>query len=275
MRPANQVIETDGATLPTTPAAGFYQNGVFALNGYHINNDERDSLVKVYSAMPYAIVFDDQQYATEMVIDKGTLIPSTLTFPLRNINQPLTSLHYCFRWKADLERTAPSAVATGGFDPWNFSGAFNAGGGAQGSIIGTINLKSGNVDILQPIPADRLNRLQHYRDFQGDNDITIPSHSYSHNATAVNAVLGFISFEQVDQPSVVLTLQIPPTGTAFATVAAAALADIGVESDLKLQVVAFTSACFFFLFFYLLMLLLTRSFFFLFFLCLAGLQRTR
>jgi hypothetical protein len=54
-------------------------------------------------------------------------------------------------------------VATGGFDPWNFGGAFNAGGGAQGSIIGSIALRSGNVDILSAIPADRLNRLYHYR----------------------------------------------------------------------------------------------------------------
>jgi hypothetical protein len=64
----------------------------------------------------------------------------------------------------------------------------------------------------------------------------------------VNACLGFISFEQIDQPNLVINLQIPPTGTAFANVGLASTADIGVVSDLRIHVVAFTSMFFFYLF---------------------------
>ncbi len=127
----------------------------------------------------------------------------------------------------------------------SYAGWFNPGGGATNSIVQSLQLRSGNTAILETIPTDRLVTHQHYRDFKGDANIAIPAWSYSHNASATNAVLGFVSFEQIDQPQLVVNLRVPTLGTAHATVGAAANADIGVGAgtagaDLVISVVAYT-----------------------------------
>jgi len=239
MRPLDQVIESDG-TAPTAPATGFYPLGQLALNGYHINNNERDFLIKAYTAHPFAIHFDDQQYSTEFHILGTTTFPASFDFQLTNINQPVNALFVIFRWTADLDRRLGVAGGTRGFSPTNFAGWFNPGGGATNEIVNTIGLFSGNTDLLSTISANMLVKHQHYRDFKGDANVAIPGWSYSHDATAVNAVLGFISFEQIDRPRLRVTLRVPTLGTAHASVNAAATADIGTNSDLTIQVVAFT-----------------------------------
>jgi len=101
-------------------------------------------------------------------------------------------------------------------------------------------VRSGNSDILSSVPARLLVTHQHYRDFKGDANVAIPGWSYSHDATSVNAVLGFISFEQIDRPRMTINLRVPTLGTAHASVNAAATADIGQNSDLTVQICAFT-----------------------------------
>ncbi len=44
----------------------------------------------------------------------------------------------------------------------------NAGGGTTNEIIDTLQIRSGNNDILAAIPAHRLVQYQHERDFKGE-----------------------------------------------------------------------------------------------------------
>lgn len=239
MRAITAMIETDG-TIPTQPAAGWYQSGVLQCCGYHVNNDEREKLVQVYSSMPYALTFDDQQYTNETVIPAATTLPFTQTIRVTNITQPVSALFYWLTWRDDEDRLVGGAGGNRGSNFWNVSGWYNAGGGVQSPILGSIQMKSGNNDILKLIPTERLIRDIHYRDFKGDANVAVPAHSYSHNSPATNAVLGFISFEQIEQPQLVLNFITPIRGAAFATVGAAATADIGTASDLYVRVIAFT-----------------------------------
>jgi len=116
LRPLNQVIETDG-TAPTATAAGFYPVGQMQLAGYHLNNDERDMLIKQYSATPFAIHFDDQQYSTEFHIPGASALPSSHNIDLSNINQPVSAMFVLFRWRADLTRVLGGAGGSRGFNP--------------------------------------------------------------------------------------------------------------------------------------------------------------
>ncbi len=117
MRPVERVIETDG-TVPTAIAGGFYQSGVMAMTGYHINNDERDRLVDTYTSAPYPIHFDDQQYSSEMRIPATTALSGGVqTFRLLNINQPVTALFVIMRWADDLNRKLGEANGSRGFNP--------------------------------------------------------------------------------------------------------------------------------------------------------------
>lgn len=236
---AANVIETDG-TLPTEPAAGWYQNGVLHVEGYHINKEERKMLVETYKMRPFSINFDDQQYSSRFEIPAAQALPSTVTFNLSNINQPVTCLMFVFRWVADLSRVAGGAGGTRGRNLFNVAGWYNPAGGATNAIIDTVQIKSGNNDVLSTTPLERLIQYQHARDFKGDMGIAIPAVSYSHDASMVNAVMGFISFDQIEQPRVTLALRVPTLGTAHATVGAASTADIGASSALQVDVVGFT-----------------------------------
>lgn len=244
MRAANLIIETDG-TMPTTPAAtGFLSEGNMVQVGQHIQEDERQMLLSFYQENAFSIHFDDQQYASEIIFPFNQPIPSTVTTQLLNITQPVTAMFFIFRFRNDVERVAGDANGTRGRDWWNWGGVYNAGGGVQDSIIDTIRISSGNNDIEKTIPVDRLKGFQHYTDFQGPANTPLAGISWSHDASQPNAVLGFISFEQIERPLVSVSFKVPQTGTAFATVGAAATADIGSgassASDLKLQVLAFT-----------------------------------
>ena len=243
-RPANEIIETDG-TLPLPPANGFLSNGHMIQVGQHIQEDERQMLLSFYSQHAFAIHFDDTQYASEIIIPFNTALPSTFAAPIMNITQPVTSLFFLFRWQDDLRRVAGQANGTRGRDLWNWTGAYNAGGGTQEPIIASLQLSTGNTDILKAVPIKRLTGWQHYVDFQGPANTPSAGYSYSHNPSITNSCLGFISFEQIERPRLTINLQVPPAGVAFATVGAAAAADIGSnpaasESNLVCQVIAFT-----------------------------------
>lgn len=236
---AANVIETDG-TLPTEPAAGWYQNGILHVEGFHINKEERQMLAQCYKTRPFSITFDDQQYSARYEIPAAQSLPSTLTFNLNNINQPVTCLMFVFRWVDDLQRVAGGAGGTRGRNLWNVAGYWNPAGGATNSIIDTVQIKSGNNDVLTATPLDRLIYYQHERDFKGDMGLAVPAVSYSHDASMVNGVLGFLSFDQIEQPRVTLALRVPTLGTAHATVGAASTADIGSSSALQVDIVGFT-----------------------------------
>lgn len=243
-RAAADIIETDG-TLPTAPANGFLQSGRMIQVGQHIQEDERQMLLSFYSQHAFAIHFDDVQYASRITIPAATALPGSLLFPLTNITQPVTSLFFLFRWRNDIERTVPSAFGTQGKDLWNWTGAYNAGGGTQEPIIASLRLSTGNTDIVKTVPIKRLLGWQHYVDFQGPANTPSAGYSYSHNPAITNSCLGFVSFEQIERPQLTINLQVPPAGVAFATVGAAANADIGTaagssDSDLLCDVIAFT-----------------------------------
>jgi hypothetical protein len=55
-------------------------------------------------------------------------------------------------------------------------------------------------------------------------------------------MLGFVSFEQIDQPQIALTFQVPQVtaGASLTTVGDISTADIGVSDALQLTVIGFT-----------------------------------
>lgn len=67
-------------------------------------------------------------------------------------------------------------------------------------------------------------------------------HSYSHAPTSTNSTFGSIDFSVVDQPMLNLIFNTSPNGAA--TVGAYAVLDIGIASDLRVDICAF-SKCFF------------------------------
>jgi hypothetical protein len=243
-RPANEIIETDG-TLPTATSTGFLYNGALVQEGVHIQQDERNMLLQFYDSTPFSIHFDDQQYASQIIIPFNQAVPGTFTAQLLNVTQPVVALFVLFRWQDDMTRVAGGANGTRGRDMWNFSGPYNAGGGAQDSILSTVRLTSGNTDVFKEMPLQRLNTFQHYVDFQGPANTSIANISYSYNAVIPNSCLGFVSFEQIERPQIRVSFVTPQTGTAFATVGDAANADIGIANNvvganLLMDVVAFT-----------------------------------
>ncbi len=121
LNPANQVIETDG-TLPTEPATGFYQSGTLTCEGFHLTKRERATLAETYKQKPFSFVFRDQQYASSTSFALGTVLPSTQTFNLTNINQPVMALFFVFRWLDDLSRVAGGAGGVRGRNTLNVAG---------------------------------------------------------------------------------------------------------------------------------------------------------
>lgn len=243
-RPANEIIETDG-TLPTAGANGFLFNGALVQEGVHIQQDERTMLLQFYDSTPFSIHFDDQQYASQIIIPFNQAIPGVFTTQVLNITQPVVALFITFRWQDDMTRVAGGANGTRGRDAWNFGGAYNAGGGAQDSILSTVRLTSGNTDVFKEMPLQRLNTFQHYVDFQGPANTSVANISYSHNAAIPNSCLGFVSFEQIERPQIRVSFVTPQTGVAFASVGAAAAADIGVGAgtvgaNLLMDIIGFT-----------------------------------
>lgn len=235
---ADMLIETDG-TQPTAPAAGIFQNGRLSVEGYHVDKKERREVASIYKQARLAITFDDCQYSTFFDIPAATSTTALVSFQLQNISQPVTFLCFIFRWVNDLARRAGGANGTRGYNPTNIAGWYNPGATAS-SILSTLNIKSGNNDVLRTIPFERLVGYQHDRDFKGDSGIALPAVSFAHDASMKNAVTGFLSFDQIERPTAYIQLQTPTRGTAHATVGAAATADIGASSDLRVQVVAFT-----------------------------------
>lgn len=235
---ANQLIETDG-TQPTAPAAGIFQDGRLACEGFHVNKRERRQVAAIYKEARLAVTFDDVQYSTFYDIPAATATTALVSFQLQNISQPCTFLCFFFRWVNDLSRTAGGANGSRGYNPTNIACWYNPAGTAS-SFLSTLNIKSGNLDVVKTIPFDRLIGYQHDRDFKGDAGVALPAVSFSHDASMKNAVLGFLSFDQIERPTAYIQLQTPTRGVAHATVGAAATADIGASSDLRVQVVAFT-----------------------------------
>lgn len=236
--PANEVIESDVA-LPAEPAAGWYQDGHLDVEGFHLNNEERKRLAYCYKQTPHAITFDDQQYAAQSIVPAGTALPTTWTYDLQNINQPVTCMAFVLRWKDDLERRTAEAGGTQGRNLSNIAGWYSPGGGSN-AIVESFQIRSGNNDVLATISAERLVGYQHTRDFKGESGVAIPAWSYSHDASMKNAVLGFVSFDQIERPRVVVQFRQPTLGAAHATVGSAANADIGTTSDLVIDLVGFT-----------------------------------
>lgn len=195
---ANEVVETDG-TMPTAPLAqDMYTNGLLAVEGYHLTRAERALIAHTYKSQPFAITFRDQQFATQIsFIGSTALNGQTISNPITNINQPVEALAFIFRWANDTGRTAGQANGTRGRNLFNLAGWLNPGGGATNEFIGNLAIRSGNNDVLAAIPAKRLIGYQHDRDFKGLANTAIPAVSFSFDATLVNAVLGFQSWDQV------------------------------------------------------------------------------
>jgi hypothetical protein len=243
-RQANEIIETDG-TMPTAPANNFISAGSMVQVGQHIQEDERQMILDFMNSNAFSIHFDDIQYAQEIIIPFNQAIPGSFQAPVLNITQPTTSLFFIFRWANDLARTAGQPNGTRGRDVWNWTGPYNAGGGTQDSILASMRLSTGNTDIIKAVPLKRLRSWQHYVDFQGPATTPVAGFSYSHNPSITNSVLGFVSFEQIERPLMTLTFQVPGVGVPFATVGAAANADIGsaaasTDSNLVCNIIAFT-----------------------------------
>ena len=191
------------------------------------------------------MTFNEVQYATSFYIPGTTVLPSTVSFELTNITQPITYLVFVFRAAADLQRVAGGAGGTRGYNPYNWAAWWNAGGGNQNEIVHAIQVKSGNNEIIAWEPARRMVNYQHATDFSGDITSALPAVSWSHDASQVNAVLGAISFDQIDRPRCWIFFQQPTLGTAFTTVGAAVNADIGggggsPAGDMYLDVLGFT-----------------------------------
>ena len=97
-----------------------------------------------------------------------------------------------------------------------------------------------NSFLLKPTHVDTLLTYEHARHFKGSNAPAILKWSYSHDPTRENAVLGFIDPSQTDRPQLILSLQTSGPTLNYATIDAAATADIGINSALVVDVLAFT-----------------------------------
>ena len=246
------LIESDG-TAPLTGTitnANMYVQGLanffgcfLACEGWHLGKVERSKLAEVYKSSPFSVVFNDFQYSQAIQIGTAAtgaqLLTGAFTQPLLNITQPVTYLTFVMQWIADLQRQAGGQGGTRGRNKWNLAGWFNAGG-LESAIISTFSLVTGNNNIIRTIPAVRLATYNHARDFKGTQVPAIPAASYSYDASAVNAVLGFVSFEQIDQPQLTIQFQQPfvdGSGTAPTTLANIETIDIGTSpTPLGMQV---------------------------------------
>lgn len=244
----NNLTETDavfsaGVTAIPTNASGFYTSACFlACEGWHLGKAERSKIAEVYKANPFSMVFNDQQYASVINIPAATTLAGTvITSTLMGITQPVTYLALYFQWVTDTTRSTSNAGGTRGRNKWNHAGWWNAGG-LYSECISTVSLVTGNSNIIRTIPIRRLGNYNHARDFKGTMVPSIPAASFSYDASAVNAMLGFVSFEQIDQPQIALTFQVPQVtaGASLTTVGDISTADIGVSDALQLTVIGFT-----------------------------------
>lgn len=243
MQAANKLIESDAAIPAEASVTGaqYLRDGQLLVEGFHLTRSERALLANYYKSNAFSIHFKDQQYATQIQILGAAQLPSSQPFNISNISQPVQALFFLFRWKEDLGRVTNGTGGTRGHSLFNLAGWWNPGGGATNEIVDTIQIKSGNTDILKATSARRLVLYQHERDFKGDMGVAIPGVSFSHDPTMPNACLGFVSFDQIEQPRVTFAMRAPTLGTAHATVNAAATADIGQNSDLYCDIVGFTA----------------------------------
>lgn len=237
-RPFDKWIEANGTiTSPTTDTVVLADSNLLA-EYEHVYDDERAQLEEIYS-MPRRYVFSEQQYYSFRIPATQTL-GTTLSFTLRNFDQPAYIAAILFRWAADLDRVNlladPGLVEpTFGFRLFNVDDWYN-----QGSpIITHVAVKVGsNNYLLKRTPVQRLISYEHHRSFKGSADIAMPTWTYSHDPSRPNAVLGFVDPSQMDQPTLELTTS-TSTGP-WATVGAAATALLGASSDLDVMVVLFT-----------------------------------
>jgi hypothetical protein len=88
--------------------------------------------------------------------------------------------------------------------------------------------------------VEYLVQYEHCRAFRGSPGLAIMKISYCHDASRENAVIGFNDFSQQDKPILVLTTRTITVPASLGTVGAAAIADIGVSSDLVCDVIADT-----------------------------------
>jgi len=228
--------------IPTN-ASGFYTSACYlACEGWHLGKAERSKIAEVYKGNPFSLVFNDVQYAAQINIPGTTALGGTvITNSVMGITQPVTYLSFYFQWLTDTTRSTSGNFGTRGRNKWNHAGWWNAAGLAS-ECISTISLTTGNSNIIRTVPIRRLGLYNHARDFKGTMVGSIPAVSYSYDASAVNAMLGFVSFEQIDQPQLALTFQVPQVtgGLTLTNLQDVANADIGTNDALLLTVVAFT-----------------------------------
>ena len=237
---ASTLIESDGA-IQATPAAGFFQQGSLFTEGSHLNRAERRDIATFYKMRPFSLTFDDQQYTTEEIVLGTQTLPFAQNFLMSGVNQPVSVLAIIPRWDDDMSRVTNGANGSRGRNRWNWGGVILPGGaGVSNGIMQDIRIRTGNNDIIATIPVDRLLNFQHTRDFKGPAGAGPPAYSFSRDFSMKNAVMGFVGFDQIEQPQVTINWRVPTRGTAFASFNAAATAELGNNSALRVQILAFT-----------------------------------
>lgn len=168
------------------------------------------------------------------------------SFKLQNINQPVFAMFFIFRWQNDLTATYQSSPAINnsfGRNYFNVSGWYAPAGTTLPDRPMFVNLDAVSNNYF-------LTNEGHIKEYlfgvQGryfangaSSAWAMPCLSYSQAPTAVACTYGGIDYGTIDQPTVRLYWN-PDANGVYSTVQEYSNADIGSNSALRVDVVAFT-----------------------------------
>jgi hypothetical protein len=169
-----------------------------------------------------------------------------LQFKLQNISQPVFSLFIMFRWQNDLTatyQTTPAINNSFGRNYFNVGGWYSPAGTTlpYKPMFNNLDMMSNNYFLANEGHIKEYLHGTQGRFFNNGASTAwaIPTINYSQAPTAPACTYGAIDFGTIDQPVVRLYFNGDATAT-YATVQAYALADIGSNSNMRIDVVAFT-----------------------------------
>lgn len=153
---------------------------------------------------------------------------------------------FMFRWLNDLTttyQTTPAINNSFGRNYFNVSGWYAPAGTTLPlkPMFNDLQLKSNNYHLVnEGAMIEYIHGIQgRYFNNGADSVVAMPTHTYSQVPTAPATTYGCIDYGTVDQPTVYLYFNGDATLT-YATVQAYALADIGSNSSMRVDIVCFT-----------------------------------
>lgn len=244
-----------GIASPGWTDATFFDNALghgcqLRVEYIHVISTERATVGSLYRSgdgLRYLIT-EIQKHTGEVVAGTTAITGGTeVNFKLQNISHPVFAVFLMFRWQNDLTatyQTTPAINNSFGRNWFNVSGWWMPSGGTlpERPIFRDLYIKSNNYFLMNE------GHMKHYlfgqqgRFFNNGSSaaVAIPSFSFSQVPTALGCTYGQLDFGTIDQPMVHLPFNGDATAT-YATINAVAVADIGSNSNLKIDLVTFTN----------------------------------